>query len=274
MLDLHSTYDSTGSTDTVVTEATTGAIPANDGATTIGISPWPGAVLLSWGVTSLNGAAQAVVQTGMSGNNIFDPTNKWNHTATGTDVTAARNYLTQLGYAKGPNLVNYAQEAAGKILSHKIDAVGAGTSVGGSWAPANQGIYSITTGALTAGVYHTDAFAPTTTPPIGQYAILGTWTSNMTAGAALRFQHTDFKGAFPGYPIADCAVTDLAPNLFNGGIFSREAQGFQFVWLSSRLGIPCCPVFSIQGQGTGLNLQTIDCTGDTVTHTLNLLKVS
>lgn len=276
MLDLHSVYDATGSTDTVVVENNANAvIPAGDGASNIGVSPFPNSVLVSFGAESLNGGAQGIVTVGLSGNNLVDPTNKILLTATGTDVMAVKQLTGQFSYAKGPNLVNYAQEAAGKILTNKIDVVAAGQSVAGSYIPANQAVYSNTFGALTAGAYGSLAFNPTNTPPVGTYAILGAWVHALTAGAAIRFQHADFKGASPGFPVVDYSTGTLTPAQIQGGWpFATFAQGYQFVAASQFLGIPSCPVFRVQGQGTGLTQQIIDATGDTPTVTLNLQKLS
>jgi hypothetical protein len=275
MLDLHSVYDSTGSTDTIVAENNSNAvIPTNDGATTIGVSPFNNAVLVAFGAQSLNGGAQGIVSVGLQGNNIVDPTNKMQFTATGTDVMAVKSIMTQVGYSNGPNLVNYAQEAAGIITTHKLDLVQGPACTGGSYTPAGQAIYPATFSQLTAGAYGSKSFAPTNAPPIGRYAVLGAWVSALTAGAALRFDHTDFKGAKPGFPVVDYATAALTPSqIQGGGVFSPEAQGYQFVWLSQKLGVASCPVFTVQGQGTGLNIQCIDGTADTPTVILNLQKV-
>ncbi len=76
ILDLHSVYDATGSTDTVVTENNSNAvIPANDGATTIGVSPFGGALMALFGAHVV-AAAQALVALGLTSNNIVDPVNQ------------------------------------------------------------------------------------------------------------------------------------------------------------------------------------------------------
>jgi hypothetical protein len=284
MLDLHTTYDATGSADTLVTEATTGTIPAGDGATTIGVSPWPGATLVAYGA-HVAAAAQAITGIGLKSNNIVDPVNglidQANTTPTMTRTVAGD--FVQLGYGSGPNLVQYGQEAAGKICSYKIDYIKSGTCSTGSWFPptaANSQTgfaqYSVVAGgAVTAGVYYSQAFAPTTTPPVGTYAILGFRLTAVVFGAAVRFQHSDFGGAFPGCPAvsySDQAITNA--NMGGTSLTSDNVQGKQFVFLSQTLGVPCCPVFRIQGQGTGLNVQFIDCAADTPQITLNLLKLA
>jgi len=278
ILDLHSVYDATGSTDTIVTENNSNAvIPANDGATTIGISPFANAVLVAYGA-HVAAAAQAIVALGLQSNNLVDPVNGLTDSVntTPTITSTVKTKFATTTYARGPNRVQYGQEAAGGILTFKIDVVG----VGQSSAPANFALqnvaeYSFASGAATAGVYKSTAFNPSPSPPIGTYRILGTRTYGLTFGAAIRFQHTDFGGAFPGYPVLDYGTgTATSANQGGNALTSDSWQGYQFVWLSQALGIPLCPQFTIQGQSTGLNVQIIDCTTDTAQFDLILQKVA
>lgn len=277
ILDLHSVYDSTGSTDTIVVENNANAvIPAGDGATTIGLSPFNGAILLAYGA-HVAAAAQAVVTIGLQSNNLVDPVNGLLDTATGTDTRVLASKFATMGYTKGPNRVQYGQEAAGALLTFKLDLVG----VGSSSAPVNLALqnvaeYTFSAAAATAGVYKSTAFNPTTTPPIGKYRILGLRGSAITMAAAVRFQHTDFAGAFPGFPLLSFSDAALTPaNQGGNTVFSDPSyQGYQFVALSQFLGTPLCPEFSIQGQSTGLTVQVIDCTTDTVTFDLVLQKIA
>lgn len=288
MLDLHNTYDATGSTDTVVTENNANAvIPVGDGATTIGLSPWQlAATLIAYGAT-VDAAGQALTTIGLQSNNLADATNQLvdglNTTPVATRIAAS--YFIQLGYGAGPNYVRYANEAAGKTAPFKIDWIpGKGATSAGSLAPGPQRAgdtttgftqYSIVSGACTAGVYNTTSFAPTNTPPVGKYAILGARVSALTTALTLRFQHTDFGGCFPGFPVTDYNVGALTPGNIGGNTLLSDAwQGFQFVYMSQLLGVPCCPIFTIQGQGTGLNLQFLDTAADTPQTTLNLWKIA
>lgn len=278
ILDSHSVYDATGSTDTVVTENNTNAvIPTGDGATSIGISPWTGAVMVAYGAHVV-AAAQALVALGLTSNNLVDPTNKLQDTVNATPAITSivkQKYAT-MNYAKGPNLVQYANEAAGKTATFKMDIVGVGNSI----APPNFAFQNVVeysfaaSGAATAGVYQTTAFSPSPTPPIGKYALLGVRAYALTTAAFLRFQHTDFAGAFPGIPVLDYG-TGVLTSANQGGnpLTSDSWQGYQFVLLSQALGMPLCPVFNIQGQGTGLNLQLLDTAADTAQFDLILQKV-
>jgi len=278
ILDLHSVYDATGSADAIVTENNANAvIPANDGATTIGISPFANALLMSYGA-HVSAAAQALVALGLSSNNLVDPVNGLTDSVntTPTMTSTLKSKFATIGYGQGPNRVQYAQEAAGVLCTFKIDYVG----VGASRSPGNYGLqnvaeYSFASAAVTAGVYKTTAFNPTQTPPIGTYIILGARVYAVTFGAAVRFQHTDFHGAFPGFPVM--SFGDQAATVANqGGCFFADPsiQGYQFLAMSMALGIPLCPQFTIQGQSTGLNVQIIDTLADTPQIDLVLQKVA
>lgn len=284
MLDLHSVYDATGSTDSIVSENNANAvIPTGDGATTIGISPWNGAVLTCFGAHVV-AAAQALTTLGLQSNNLIDPVNKLQDTVNSTPAitSVVKAMFLQLGYNNGPNLVQYANEAAGATATFKIDFVNVGKVHDGSIFPATTpngsiGLWqgsTIAGGAATAGVYQTTSFAPTTTPPIGTYAILGARVYALTTAAVLRFQHTDFGGAFPGFPVVSYGGGTLTGANQGGNMITSDSwQGNQFVQMSQYLGTPCCPVFRIQGQGTGLNFQLLDTAADTAQIVLNLLKI-
>jgi hypothetical protein len=253
-------------------------IPAGDGATTIGINPQPNAILLSYGA-HVSAAAQALVALGLTSNNIVDPVNQLSDAVNSTPVmtSAVKSKLCAISYAKGPNLVRYAQEAAGVLGTYKMDYL---PNLGTSYAPPNYAIqnvaeYSIAGSALTAGVYGSTAVNPTATPPIGTYAILGLRVYAITFGAVVRFQHADFLGAYPGIPVVTYGGTANTP-AHNGGNFltSDGVQGYQFLALSQAMGIPLCPVFRVQGQSTGLNVQALDTLADTPQYDIILQKIA
>lgn len=280
IIDLHSVYDATGSTDSIVTENNANAvIPTGDGATTIGVSPFAGAILALYGAHVV-AAAQALTTLGLTSNNIVDPVNKLQDTVNSTPAitSVVKAKFAAMNYLKGPNLVQYANEAAGATATFKMDVL---SNVGTSIVPpslllSNIAEYSTAAGgAATAGVYQSTAFSPTTTPPIGKYAILGVRAYALTTAAVIRFQHTDFQGAFPGLPVVSYGTGTLTGSN-NGGnaITSDSWAGYQFLFLSQALGIPLCPVFTIQGQGTGLNYQLLDTAADTAQFDLILQKVA
>lgn len=252
-------------------------IPANDGATTIGISPWAGALLLAYGAHVV-AAAQALVALGLQSNNIPDSVNKLQDSVNATPAITSvmKMKLLQASYARGSNLVQYANEAAGLTATFKIDYLNSiGSSVPGSPIPANVAEYSFAAGgAATAGVYQTTAFSPAQTPPIGTYAILGLRIYALTMGAVVRFQHSDFGGAFPGLPVLSYGGTALTPANLGGNLITSDSwQGLQFVFLSQLTGLALCPVFRIQGQSTGLNVQLLDTAADTAQFALVLQKI-
>jgi hypothetical protein len=291
MLDLHSTYDATGSTDTIVYENNSNAvIPTGDGATTIGLSPWPSATMIAYGAHVV-AAAQALVALAMQSNNLIDPTNKLQDAVntTPTITTVMKSKFLQLPYVKGPNLVGYGNEAAGKTATFKIDQINVGTVSPGSLFPptpggsSQQGYCEYTlqnTSAQTAGVYSSILFnqtntTATQTPPVGTYAILGARVYGLTTAAVIRFQHTDFGGAYPGFPVLDYGTGTLTSANQGGNMISSDSwQGSQFVQIGLNLGTPCCPVFRIQGQGTGLTVQILDTAADTPQIDLCMLKLS
>lgn len=280
ILDLHSVYDATGSTDTIVSENNSNAvIPTGDGATTIGLSPFQNAILVLYGAHVV-AAAQALVALALTSNNIVDPVNQLTDSVNSTPAITSviKTKYASMSYVRGPNLVRYANEAAGLTATLKLDWLG---GVGTSTAPVNFALQNIAeysfaaSGAATAGVYQTTSFSPSTTPPIGTYAILGLRISAITTACAVRFQHTDFQGAFPGLPMVSYSGGTLtAANQGGNAITSDSWQGYQFLFLSQALGIPCCPVFRIQGQSTGLNVQLLDTAADTAQFDLILQKIA
>ena len=280
ILDLHSSYDATGSTDTIAYENNANAvIPAGDGATTIGLNPIASALMVMYGA-HVSAAAQALVALALKSNNLVDPANGLADSVNSTPAITTflkTKYLTT-SYAKGPNFVGYGQEAAGAVLTFKLDYI---SGLGTSTSPANLALQNLAeysfaaSGAATAGVYQTTAFNPSTTPPIGTYVILGIRAYALTGAAVVRFQHSDFLGAFPGLPLFSYGGGTLTgANQGGNEITSDSWQGYQFIYLSQRLGINVCPVFRIQGQSTGLNLQLIDTAADTAQFDLILQKIA
>lgn len=275
IIDAHSVYDATGSTTLVYENNANAVIPAGDGATTIGLSPQPNSILFSYGYMTL-GTTDAAGKLALQSNNIVDPTNGLQDANTGTSTAFHRGKFAQVSYGNGPNLVGYnTQTAAAKVATYKMDwNTRLGTSVAGSFFPPGFAEYTFSGSAATAGVYETIAFNPGNAVPTGKYAILGLRVYSLTSGAFLRFQHTDFGGAFPGIPIFPSATgSSTAANMGFSPFASESWQGCQFVKLSQYLGQPSCPVFTVQGQGTGLNLQFLSTNTDTPQFDLNLMKV-
>jgi hypothetical protein len=276
LLDLHLVYDATGSTDTVVDTSNSNAvIPSGDGASVKGISPFANATLIGYGGVVAR-STEAIVTIGMNGNNLPDPSNGLRFTATGTSMILGKSMFAKLSYGGGnANNVAYANETAGASLLYTLDWIpGIGNTSPGDFDPANPGMYSLTSGALTAGVYKGTVFAPSPSIPAGKWAILGAWLEPLTSAAYLRFQHSDFKGAAPGFPIPDYATGSLVTANFGGTrLFSQNVQGYQFVSLGQILRQPACPVFTAQGGATGLTVQMASPNTDTPTAILNLQRV-
>lgn len=116
-------------------------------------------------------------------------------------------------------------------------------------------------GALTAITWGSAVFAPSPLLPAGKYAILGARADALTNYGFIRFQHADFGPYLPGFPIVDTALA-AARATVGDSLLTLEA-GYQFVDLSDILKQPCCPVFTVSAQGTGLTIQAAAITADT-----------
>jgi len=126
-------------------------------------------------------------------------------------------------------------------------------------------------GALTAITWGTVPFAPTTAMPPGRYAILGAKVSSLTNYGLVRFQHKDFGGLFPGFPVMDQTKAVARAVVGLDDIFQQD--GYQFSILSQVLKIPLMPTFTVTAQGTGLIIWAAAITADTPMVTLNLAQV-
>lgn len=265
MLDAH-LVSGTGSTSLT----TLSTIPTNDGATSAGVPIASGATLAMFGGLAVS-TLDAINEIALSSNDLIDPSNKLNSVFTSAKITAAALTLS-LPYSLGARNVQVKNAAAGDTLGFTVDFYQKGPAcVGGSYFPAILAQYSTTFGAaLTALTYGTAPLAPTTNVPVGKYAILGATTGAITNNAFLRFQHPDFGGYYPGFPVVS---SELGTAGVIGEIFSEAYDGYQFVKMSQVTNQPCCPVFTVTGQGTGLNIQAISCNTDTPIVNLNLAKI-
>jgi hypothetical protein len=90
----------------------------------------------------------------------------------------------------------------------------------------------------------------------------------------LRFNHADFKGLYPGFPVVDTfgsAILGAQEGMLD--ILWANA-GFQFVALSELSKKPCVPTFTVSSAGTGLSMQTLaTVTTDTPYAVINLAKL-
>src|SRR5438094_3820463 len=124
---------------------------------------------------------------------------------------------------------------------------------------------------MSAITWGTVPFPPTSAMPPEKYAILGAFVSALTNYALIRFQHSNFKGYFPGFPVIDHTKAAARAVVNPDDLFM--AQGYQFATMSEILRIPCCPIFTVTAQGTGLTIWAASITADTPNVALNVVKL-
>lgn len=265
MYDLHAIYDSTGNDSALTLINSTGIIASGDGAAVAGVPIAPGATLKHWGF--LTTIADTLNQIKLISQDQIDSINGelWNPGSNST--VGLMNVEEALPFVKAARLLYYEQNtAAAKIAAYTIDQYTA--PMGASRQNLGQHVIipQPKTGALTAGAWGTMSFAPSAVPPAGTYAILGAYVTALTNYALLRFEHADFKGFKPGFPVVDASLAAsravMPPNdsLFN-------LYGRQFVAMGD------IPTFRITAQSTGLQIDMLSLTADTPNVIVNLAQV-
>lgn len=183
---------------------------------------------------------------------------------------------TYLPYVKGPRSINVGTNVgvvAGTGFT--IDEVPGGEVADIAPNSGNETVTGPTTfgAALVANTWGSQAYVAANLPT-GKYAILGAYVSAIANVGLIRFQHNSFKGAFPGFPVAnwELALAATAQVAMRDELVST-AHGEQFVYMSEKLGIACCPVFEVTNAGTGLTIQMICAQAATPVVDLVLVKV-
>jgi len=281
MLDLHASGGTPGATTTYTALAT---LIANDGTTSAGI-PTAGtsdkpARLIMWGSGSL--VANTIYGTQLRSLDSVDTVNG-EMLRIGTASLKNLVYkLTNIPFKSGARVIGQSTNTAQTATSFgfTLDAYDnepgsvSPDSFGGRFAP-DVVVQAQTQGAadLVLSWYNTP-FAPTSPLPIGRYALLGSWMALSTGPHLVRFQHADFKGKTPGYPMVDSFGSAIL-GAQEGMLDPLWANaGYQFVYLSEISKKPCVPAFSTQSTGTGLGIQSLaTVTTDTPYHILNLAKI-
>ncbi len=275
MLDVHA-VTSGGSLTTLA--AITKIAAGNDGATAAGAPIANNATLVSWG--GLTTVADVIEEMQLLSQDQLDPVN-------GTDFKpGATNSLLvyffefdNLPFKQGNRKISMAQKtAAANNIGFTVDAYpeeGKNPAVASSYAGAASASVSatFTFSALTAITWGTKAWAPTSPPPLGKYALKGFNIDGLTAsGALVRFSHANFQGKKPGFFAIDTTSAALSnSNTPKDSLLLY--QGYQFVRLSEIFKQSYCPVFEITAQGTGLTAEVLDIAGDTPDLTIYLEKV-
>ena len=273
MLDLHAVSGTPGAATVLGSNFAT--IPTLDGQSVAGVPISPGAALVGWG--GLSPTADTVGALKLQSQDMVDPINGENFTPGAASLLNGWWKYTNLPYSTGLRGITMGTNTGvvaslGLLLDeYMADA----PTINGSRNMPNQITTGITTfgGALTTLVWGSQPYAPGTALPNGKYAILGAYVSAIANLAAIRFQHVDFRQYLPGFPVANYETisTSTWDKVPKDDLFQNN--GFQFVFLSDVMNVPCCPVFSVTNAGTGLNIQAISVQADTPVVMLNLAKV-
>lgn len=263
MLDLHVLYNATGST-TLSNITAAANIPSNDGQAAAGVPIAPNAILKHWGFMTLIADTLKTIQ--LVSQDQVDPINGEQLNPGAESTWGIMNVEEYLPFLKAARNLSYAQNTgAAKVAAYTIDQYQAG-SQGKNTLGSHAIIPQVFGAGLTAGAWGSQTFSPTAMPPQGKYAILGAYVSGLTNYGVIRFEHADFKGFKPGFPVvdADLAITRaVAPP--NDAIFNL--YGRQFVAMGD------IPTFNITAQGTGLQIDFYDLVADTPNIMLNLAQV-
>jgi len=246
-----------------------------DGASVAGVPIGGGARLVGWG--GLTTIADTIKELKLATQDQLD-------TANGEDIVtggAAAGIIHQhdyLSFARGARNISMAQNTAGaNNVGYTLDVYPGG--------PVGQHTYygvdgknwkgsTVFSGALTALTWKSQAFAPSPAMPAGKYAIQGVIVSSLTNYALVRFQHADFGAFLPGVPVVDpnaAIARAVAPGY--GQDLLVDNCGYQFTYLSQVFSTPMEPIFTVQANATGLNVQVASITGDTPEFILNLIQV-
>ena len=265
MLDLHAASITGAATYTTVSTILAG----NDGAPLAGVPVLDGANLVNWG--GLTTIASPILAIKLTTQDQMDSVNAQEVVKTG-GVEGIVNFWDNLP-TKAQRFIAM-KTAAVATMAYFTDNYAGGNVIRMPkyGKPGKNGLYSqVFGGALTAITWGTVAFAPASAMPVGKYAILGAYVSALTNYGLIRFQHANFGGLFPGFPVIDHTKASARAVVNPDDIFTN--QGFQFSAMSDILGIPCCPVFNVTAQGTGLTIWAAAITADTPNVALNVVKL-
>jgi len=266
MLDLHAT-SCAGATAGL---GEIGTIAIGDHATIAGI-PLDKCELALWG--GLTTIADTIERLQLLCNDALDAINGEDMFPGASSLLGMIMKYTNIPYKTAKRKISIDQNtAAANALGFTIDNYGGGGSRVGKRTQKDVVVLPVTFGALTAITWGQIAVAPANPIPNGKYIILGAWVNALTNYALLRFNHANFGGKRPGFPVIDITNTAVANAVSAKDPLLLE-QGYQFVALCEKLGVPCCPEFNVSNAGTGLIIEAIAITADTPKVLLNLARV-
>jgi hypothetical protein len=272
MLDVHALTVTPGA---VLVLGADGVVSAGgDGAATPGIPITPQATLKMWGFNSPTADSIAVAR--LRSQDMINPIDGITVTPGAASLLLQYYDYTHLPYQKGTRSVNLGTNV-GVVAGtgFLIDDINAGQCVSVRPDSGNETVTGPTTfgAALVANTWGTQPYlAPNLSA--GKYAIIGWATSAHANVGLIRFIHTDFGGASPGGPTVNWELALAATEQVGmKDELVRTAIGEQFIYLSEKLGKPCCPVFTVSNAGTGLSIQMICAQAATPVVDLWLVKV-
>lgn len=274
MLDVHCTSVTGAATYTQVSTILLG----NDGASTFGAPVADNAVLVGWG--GLTTIASPILAIKMASQDQMDTANAQEEIDT-AGVEGIKHFWDNLP-SKAQRIISM-KTGAVNTMAYQIDNYPGGNvvSVPKYGKQGENGMYSMTfQTACVAITWQTQPFNPAGAGgatgaaqlPPGKYAILGAKVRQITNYAVIRFQHANFGGLYPGFPVIDTSKATARATVGMDDIFQQD--GYQFAAMSEILKVPCIPTFNATNQGTGLILWVADIIADTPIVTLNLVKLS
>jgi hypothetical protein len=275
MLDVHALTITPGA---VLVLGADGAVSAGgDGCSSPGVpvNSAPGrSRLRMWGFNSATADSIAAIR--LRSQDMINPIDGISVTPGAASLLLQYYDYTTIPYVKGTRSLNLGTNV-GVVAGNGflIDEVQAGQCVDPPMSAGNETSVGLTTfgAALAANTWGTQPWlAPNL--PAGKYAILGSYTSAHANVATIRFRHPDFGGYAPGYPTCNYELAVAA----TGQVAMRDelvqtAHGEQFMELSKRLGVPCCPVFTVGNAGTGLQIDMIAAQAATPVVDIIVMKV-
>lgn len=234
-----------------------------------------GARLILWGSSSL--IANTILNTKLVSQDMVDPIN-------GEEVSLGATSLVNLFY----KFTNILYKTGARLVQQTTNTAQTDTSIGGLLdyydqpAGINPGYFtpsiSVPQTSSAANVVNTwvsTGIAPAVAIPNGKYALLGAWNSLSVDPIWLRFNHADFQGKKPGFPMgaSSFASAILGLQKVSKGPITMS-DGYQFVDISTMSGKPCCPTFNVTNAGTGLNMEILAAVvTDTPRISLHLAKI-
>jgi hypothetical protein len=273
MLDVHGILVTPGAGLTLGAVGNT-IVQGGDGASVAGVPIAPNARLIRWGLMSIN--ANTIARCRFSSQDQIDPINAEDYALGTTSLVNDFHETTNLPYKTGMRQFQAGTNTGVTVaIAYTIDNYdNKGQCINGSvYSPNTVVPASVVMPGATSTVWVSNAFAPATALPNGRYAILGVLTTGITNGAVIRFQHSDFQGASPGFPIHNNTMSYTNSWEKSDKSELLYENGTQFVHMSDELGVPCCPVFNCTNAGTGLTLQLLTIQVDNSTVNVVLVKV-